>query len=57
MSLELSKEGIDKLEKLKLEHQEYSEIIENILELVKQGDTETALVALTVVKLIMKGAN
>ena len=57
MSLELSKEGIDKLEKLKLEYPKYSKVIEDTILLAKQGETEAALLSLIIINLVLKGVD
>jgi hypothetical protein len=57
MSLELSKEGIDKLEKLKLEYPKYSEVIDDTISLAKQGETEAALLSLIIINLVLKGVD
>jgi len=52
MTWKLSSEGIDKFKELKVEYPAYSEIIEDILQLDKEGNLESAMVILNLVKII-----
>jgi hypothetical protein len=55
MAWKLSQEGIDKFEELKKEHPDYAETIDAILRLDREGNLESAMIMLNLIKIINEG--
>lgn len=55
MAWKLSQEGIDKFEELKKEYPDYSETIDAILRLDREGNLESAMIMLNLIKIINEG--
>jgi len=55
MAWKLSQEGINKFEELKKEHPDYAETIDAILRLDREGNLESAMIMLNLIKIINEG--